>query len=120
MAEQSDADAASEDSDGTPDDMDDGQAEANGAVVSGSQEHAGPAAPFDVMLTCYTLFERDTEVQRIDRGFLKSWSWSHLILDEAHAVSPPAAMPLVLLVPQQGGGLFLLGRSKYTVLKVCW
>lgn len=48
-----------------------------------------PLAPFDVMLTCYTLFERDSEQQRLDRSFLRSWRWSHLILDEAHAVMPP-------------------------------
>ncbi|PSC69740.1 CHROMATIN REMODELING 19 [Micractinium conductrix] len=44
------------------------------------------AAPFDVMLTCYTLFERDSPEQRLDRGFLEKWRWSHLIMDEAHAL----------------------------------
>ena len=29
------------------------------------------AAPFNVLLTCYTLFERDSEEQRLDRKFLK-------------------------------------------------
>lgn len=48
--------------------------------------HAGRQAPFDVMLTCYTLFERDSADQRMDRSFLKSWAWSHMVLDEAHAV----------------------------------
>lgn len=43
-------------------------------------------APFDVMLTSYTLFERDSTDQRIDREFLESWRWSHLIMDEAHAL----------------------------------
>ncbi|KAL6776153.1 hypothetical protein ACKKBG_A20055 [Auxenochlorella protothecoides x Auxenochlorella symbiontica] len=45
-----------------------------------------PRAPFDVMLTCYTLFERDGPAQRHDRPFLESWQWSHLIMDEAHAL----------------------------------
>lgn len=43
-------------------------------------------APFDVMLTSYTLFERDSVDQRADRAFLESWKWSHLIMDEAHAL----------------------------------
>lgn len=43
-------------------------------------------APFHVMLTSYTLFERDSPDQRIDREFLESWRWSHLIMDEAHAL----------------------------------
>lgn len=38
-------------------------------------EAGGPglpgAAPFNVLLTCYTLFERDSEEQRLDRKFLK-------------------------------------------------
>lgn len=44
------------------------------------------AAPFNVMLTSYTLFERDSPDQRADREFLESWRWSHLIMDEAHAL----------------------------------
>ena len=38
-------------------------------------EAGGPGlpntAPFNVLLTCYTLFERDSEEQRLDRKFLK-------------------------------------------------
>ena len=49
-------------------------------------------APFDVMLTCYTLFERDSVDQQADRSFLKKWHWSHLVLDEAHAVKNASAM----------------------------
>jgi SWI/SNF-related matrix-associated actin-dependent regulator 1 of chromatin subfamily A len=44
------------------------------------------AAPFHVMLTSYTLFERDSPDQRADRDFLESWRWSHLVMDEAHAL----------------------------------
>lgn len=43
-------------------------------------------APFNVMLTSYTLFERDSPDQRADREFLEGWRWSHLIMDEAHAL----------------------------------
>ena len=49
------------------------------------------AAPFDVMLTCYTLFERDSPEQRLDRSFLEKWRWSHLVMDEAHALKNRAA-----------------------------
>lgn len=45
-----------------------------------------PPAPFDVLLTSYTLFERNSRDQRKDREFLESWKWSHLIMDEAHAL----------------------------------
>lgn len=48
--------------------------------------------PFNVMLTCYTLFERDSVEQQADRSFLKKWQWSHLLLDEAHAVKNANAM----------------------------
>lgn len=43
-------------------------------------------APFNIMITCYTLFERDSPEQRLDRGFLEKWRWSHLVMDEAHAL----------------------------------
>ena len=48
--------------------------------------------PFNIMLTCYTLFERDSVDQQADRSFLRKWSWSHLLLDEAHAVKNASAM----------------------------
>ena len=38
------------------------------------------AAPFNVLLTCYTLFERDSAEQKLDRSFLKKWRWSHMVL----------------------------------------
>ena len=47
---------------------------------------------FNVMLTCYSLFERDSADQQADRSFLKKWDWSHLLLDEAHAVKNAMAM----------------------------
>lgn len=47
---------------------------------------------FNVMLTCYSFFERDSADQQADRSFLKKWDWSHLLLDEAHAVKNAMAM----------------------------
>ncbi len=38
------------------------------------------AAPFNVLLTCYTLFERDSTEQKLDRQFLRKWRWSHMVL----------------------------------------
>ena len=32
------------------------------------------------------MFERVSEEQKEDRNFLRKWSWSHMVLDEAHAV----------------------------------
>ncbi|KAG0573239.1 hypothetical protein KC19_VG161000 [Ceratodon purpureus] len=43
----------------------------------------GPA-PFNVMLTCYSLFERQSEQMKEDRKFLKKWKWSTVLMDEAH------------------------------------
>ena len=47
---------------------------------------------FNIMLTCYSLFERDSADQQADRSFLKKWDWSHLLLDEAHAVKNAMSM----------------------------
>jgi len=38
------------------------------------------AAPFNVLLTCYTVFERDSAEQKLDRQFLRKWRWSHMVL----------------------------------------
>ena len=59
---------------------------------TGSAGQARSPPLFNVMLTCYSLFERDSADQQADRSFLKKWDWSHLLLDEAHAVKNAMAM----------------------------
>ncbi|KAL3132188.1 hypothetical protein ABBQ32_008788 [Trebouxia sp. C0010 RCD-2024] len=59
---------------------------------SDSAGQAGSRPLFNVMLTCYSLFERDSADQQADRSFMKKWKWSHLLLDEAHAVKNATAM----------------------------
>eukprot|EP00898_Chlorokybus_atmophyticus_P004149 jgi/Chlat1/4735/Chrsp30S04772 len=41
---------------------------------------------FDVLLTTYTVFERDGGRQQSDRAFLRKLRYSHVVLDEAHLV----------------------------------
>ncbi|CAM6084937.1 unnamed protein product [Calypogeia fissa] len=48
------------------------------------QRKAGNDLPFNVMLTCYTLFERRSAQQKDDRKFLRKWNWSCVLMDEAH------------------------------------
>lgn len=38
---------------------------------------SGEAAPFDVILTTYSMFERDTGDARIDRAFIAKWVDGH-------------------------------------------
>ncbi|KAG6713549.1 hypothetical protein I3842_05G158900 [Carya illinoinensis] len=47
---------------------------------------AGLPPPFNVVLVCYSLFERHSAKQKDDRKFLKRWRWSCVLMDEAHAL----------------------------------
>lgn len=47
---------------------------------------AGLPPPFNVLLVCYSLFERRSVQQKDDRKILKRWRWSCVLLDEAHAL----------------------------------
>ncbi|KAK9053454.1 hypothetical protein SSX86_030088 [Deinandra increscens subsp. villosa] len=42
--------------------------------------------PFNVILVCYSLFERHSSQQKDDRKVLKRWKWSCVLMDEAHAL----------------------------------
>lgn len=47
---------------------------------------SGRPPPFNVLLVCYTLFERHSEQQKDDRKVLKRWKWSCVVMDEAHVL----------------------------------
>ncbi|KAK4400152.1 protein CHROMATIN REMODELING 19 [Sesamum angolense] len=47
---------------------------------------AGLPPPFDVILVCYSLFERHSAQQKDDRKILRHWKWSCVLMDEAHAL----------------------------------
>ncbi|KAG0452953.1 hypothetical protein HPP92_025617 [Vanilla planifolia] len=49
-----------------------------------SMGKAGFPPSFNVLLACYSLFERHSSQQKDDRKALKLWRWSCVILDEAH------------------------------------
>ncbi|MCD7446250.1 Protein CHROMATIN REMODELING 19, partial [Datura stramonium] len=46
----------------------------------------GLPPPFNVILVCYSLFERHSAQQKDDRKILKRWRWSCVLMDEAHAL----------------------------------
>ncbi|EHA8586496.1 protein CHROMATIN REMODELING 19 [Cocos nucifera] len=47
---------------------------------------AGLPPPFNVLLVCYSLFERRSAQQKDDRKALKRWKWSCVLMDEAHVL----------------------------------
>ncbi|XP_059278207.1 protein CHROMATIN REMODELING 19 isoform X1 [Lycium ferocissimum] len=51
-----------------------------------SLARTGVPPPFNVILVCYSLFERHSAQQKDDRKILKRWRWSCVIMDEAHAL----------------------------------
>ncbi|MQL99354.1 hypothetical protein Taro_032078, partial [Colocasia esculenta] len=51
-----------------------------------SMGKAGLPPPFNVLVTCYSLFERRTAQQKDDRKVLRHWQWSCVLMDEAHAL----------------------------------
>lgn len=46
----------------------------------------GLPPPFNVLLVCYSLFERHSAQQKDDRKALKRWRWSCVLMDEAHVL----------------------------------
>eukprot|EP01018_Ginkgo_biloba_P031451 Gb_18893 [translate_table: standard] len=47
---------------------------------------SGEPPPFNVVLVCYSLFERHSAQQKDDRKVLKRWRWSCVLMDEAHVL----------------------------------
>lgn len=47
---------------------------------------SGLPPPFNVLLVCYSLFERHSAQQKDDRKALKRWRWSCVLMDEAHVL----------------------------------
>ncbi|XP_049931876.1 protein CHROMATIN REMODELING 19 isoform X2 [Nymphaea colorata] len=47
---------------------------------------SGHPPPFNVLLVCYSLFERHSVQQKDDRRLLKRWKWSCVLMDEAHVL----------------------------------
>ncbi len=60
------------------------------ATFPGTQG-GGTGGLFDVCLTTYTLWEREGPTYGIDRCFLAKWPWSHVVMDEAHALKNSAS-----------------------------
>lgn len=69
------------------------------------------------MLTTYTLWEREGANYSIDRSFLSKWPWSHVVMDEAHALKNSSstrskklrkvaglAATRIMLTGESGGG----------------
>ncbi|KAJ0252838.1 Protein CHROMATIN REMODELING 19 [Hirschfeldia incana] len=63
-----------------------GAARASYSRELNSLSKAGKPPPFNVLLVCYSLFERHSEQQKDDRKVLKRWRWSCVLMDEAHAL----------------------------------
>ncbi|KAL4186316.1 hypothetical protein AMTRI_Chr09g33250 [Amborella trichopoda] len=61
-----------------------GRAAYSKELSSLAKAHRRP--PFDVLLVCYSLFERHSVQQKDDRKVLKRWRWSCVVMDEAHVL----------------------------------
>eukprot|EP00897_Mesotaenium_endlicherianum_P008187 jgi/Mesen1/7397/ME000388S06610 len=59
------------------------RAQVRKGLEDAARRHHG-AAPFNVLLTTYSFFERDSLTQKADRAFLKAWDFSCVLMDEAH------------------------------------
>jgi SWI/SNF-related matrix-associated actin-dependent regulator 1 of chromatin subfamily A len=56
------------------------------AHTRGDGRSASGGGAFDVIIACYSIFERDSADSREKRAWLRSLNYSHLVLDEAHLV----------------------------------
>ncbi|KAG6600793.1 Protein CHROMATIN REMODELING 19, partial [Cucurbita argyrosperma subsp. sororia] len=63
-----------------------GAARSTYAKKLSSLAKSGLPPPFNVLLVCYSLFERHSSQQKDERKILKHWQWSCVLMDEAHAL----------------------------------
>ncbi|GJY26695.1 protein chromatin remodeling 19 [Tanacetum coccineum] len=63
-----------------------GAARATHSKMLNSMSKSRMPPPFNVILVCYSLFERHSAQQKDDRKVLKRWKWSCVLMDEAHAL----------------------------------
>lgn len=63
-----------------------GAARATHSKMLNSLSKSRMPPPFNVILVCYSLFERHSAQQKDDRKLLKRWKWSCVLMDEAHAL----------------------------------
>ena len=61
-------------------------AEAWSSGPRGDGRVASGGGAFDVVIACYSIFERDSSDSKEKRTWLRSLNYSHLVLDEAHLV----------------------------------
>lgn len=57
-----------------------------------SKAESGFDVGFDVMLTCYSFFQRDSPAQKDDRKFFRKFPFSCLVMDEAHLLKDRSSM----------------------------
>ena len=56
--------------------------EGQAATRAAAERSGGGGGAFDVLIACYSLFERDSADQKQHRAWLRSMTYSHLVLDE--------------------------------------
>ncbi|CAI5531574.1 unnamed protein product [Closterium sp. Naga37s-1] len=101
-----------------------GGGEGSGGEGEGEEEEEeGGKLGFDVLLTCYSLFERDSAAQRDDRKFLRRFRFSCVLMDEAHLLkdrSSQRAMKLRQLAQAADYRLMLTGTPLQNDLQELW
>ncbi|KAF7133261.1 hypothetical protein RHSIM_Rhsim09G0079500 [Rhododendron simsii] len=79
--------------------------------------------PFNVILVCYSLFERRSVQQKDDRKVLKHWNWSCVLMDEAHALKDKSSYRwknLMSVARKANQRLMLTGTPLQNDLHVCF
>ncbi|CAI5977340.1 unnamed protein product [Closterium sp. NIES-64] len=100
-----------------------GGGEGSGGEGEEEEEEEGGKMGFDVLLTCYSLFERDSAAQRDDRKFLRRFRFSCVLMDEAHLLkdrSSQRAMKLRQLAQAADYRLMLTGTPLQNDLQELW